>query len=131
MSERLQGFCPACGSHSLFVGSGGYITCGVIGCSNPCIVDELLSESETEHIVVFGPEGFDIQHPLRERAKRGLFTCGLYECCRDLGGPPVVPGRYRAVEVNGLWKFYSLPELVEPYVIERVKEMPPLDTEED
>jgi hypothetical protein len=33
--ERIQNRCPACGSQSLFIGAGGWLTCGVIGCRNP------------------------------------------------------------------------------------------------
>lgn len=131
MSDRLQGFCPACGSRSLFVGSGGHITCGVIGCPDPCVVDKLLDDSEVDHIVVFGSEGFDIKHPLRERANDELFDCELHEYCHDLGGPPRVPGRYRARKYDDEWEFYALPELVPPQVAERVKEMPPVDTGEE
>jgi len=31
----VRGRCPSCGSESLFLGSGGYVTCSVIGCKNP------------------------------------------------------------------------------------------------
>lgn len=31
----VQGRCPTCGSSSLFVGSGGYLTCGNLSCSRP------------------------------------------------------------------------------------------------
>lgn len=29
--------CPACGSTSLFIGSGGWLTCAVIGCKEPAV----------------------------------------------------------------------------------------------
>lgn len=32
----VQGECPACGVRSLFVGSGGYITCSSLECTDPC-----------------------------------------------------------------------------------------------
>lgn len=38
----VQGRCPACGGSSLFLGSGGHVTCSRIHCSNPCAADELL-----------------------------------------------------------------------------------------
>jgi hypothetical protein len=41
MSE-IQGVCPSCDWKSLFVGAGGYITCGHIGCRNPCAPSEAL-----------------------------------------------------------------------------------------
>lgn len=34
-AERIQEQCPSCGSTSLFIGSGGYITCSVLGCKRP------------------------------------------------------------------------------------------------
>jgi hypothetical protein len=38
----VQGRCPACGGSSLFVGSGGYITCRRIECPNPDAATTLL-----------------------------------------------------------------------------------------
>lgn len=40
--ERVVGRCPACGSNSLFVGSGGYLTCSVLGCCEPDAASTLL-----------------------------------------------------------------------------------------
>lgn len=42
MTERIQGRCPACGSQSLFLGSGGYVTCGVLRCPEPGAATDLL-----------------------------------------------------------------------------------------
>lgn len=39
---RVAGQCPGCGSASLFVGSGGHVTCAVLGCKDPCAADRLL-----------------------------------------------------------------------------------------
>jgi hypothetical protein len=38
----VQGRCPACRGNSLFIGSGGYITCSRIDCPDPSAADELL-----------------------------------------------------------------------------------------
>ena len=38
-AERISTPCPACGAHSLFVGSGGHLTCSVIGCPAPSTAD--------------------------------------------------------------------------------------------
>ena len=38
----VQGACPTCGSRSLFVGSGGYITCANLHCSDPCAPSKAL-----------------------------------------------------------------------------------------
>jgi hypothetical protein len=32
MSERIVTPCAACGQGTLIIGSGGYLTCGLIGC---------------------------------------------------------------------------------------------------
>lgn len=106
--RHIEGYCPACGKASLFRGDGGHITCGVIECPDPCIVDKILSDRETEHIVVFRPEGFDIQHPLRERADGKLFDCDLLQHCSNLDGPPTATGRYRAVMGETRWMFYPV-----------------------
>lgn len=39
---KVAGKCPACGSESLFLASGGYVTCAVIPCKNPCAAADLL-----------------------------------------------------------------------------------------
>ncbi len=41
---RVQGACPACGAHALFLGDGGYVTCAVLTCSDPCRASRLLGE---------------------------------------------------------------------------------------
>lgn len=38
----VQGRCPACRGASLFLGSGGYITCSRLDCPNPTAADDLL-----------------------------------------------------------------------------------------
>lgn len=38
----VQGFCPACGKPSLFLGSGGYVTCARIDCPEPDAASTLL-----------------------------------------------------------------------------------------
>lgn len=38
----VKGRCPACRGESLFLGSGGYVTCSRLDCPNPSAVDELL-----------------------------------------------------------------------------------------
>jgi hypothetical protein len=39
---RIRGECPACGVSSLFVGCGGYLTCGWLDCPNPVAPSEAL-----------------------------------------------------------------------------------------
>jgi len=86
-----------CGE-TLFVGSGGYITCSYVECPAPDAVTRILDDGEILHVVVVGDEGFDIQHPLRERLNGELFKCGLHEWMQALSGPPAKPGRYRVRE---------------------------------
>lgn len=74
--ERLKGFCPMGCGETLFVGSGGHITCSYLECKNPTAVDDILGDGETEHIVTLEGERFHIEHPLRERLDDGLQRCG-------------------------------------------------------
>lgn len=66
---EVQGRCPACGGQSLFLGSGGYVTCSRIECPDPTAADDLL------HLA--GAHGPDTHRPP---------TCGLVT--------PGVVGRY-------------------------------------
>jgi hypothetical protein len=38
----VQGRCPACRGASLFLGSGGYLTCARLDCPNPSAADDLM-----------------------------------------------------------------------------------------
>lgn len=40
--RKVQGKCPSCGSESLFLADGGYVTCSIIGCDDPCAANDLL-----------------------------------------------------------------------------------------
>lgn len=40
----VQGHCPACQRAALFLGSGGYVTCGNLTCPNPSAADDLLHQ---------------------------------------------------------------------------------------
>lgn len=40
---RIVDRCPACGSRSLFIGAGGFLTCSVITCANPATGDAIES----------------------------------------------------------------------------------------
>jgi len=44
---HVQGRCPACGGASLFLGSGGYVTCASLECTNPAQASDLLSARST------------------------------------------------------------------------------------
>jgi hypothetical protein len=91
---KVAGYCPmGCGA-TLFVAKDGHITCSLIGCADPCKVDDLLHDRETEHIVLLDETSFNLQHPLRERGE-DLFACDMHERLSALDGPPAQPGRYR------------------------------------
>ena len=91
---RVAGCCPMGCGETLFLADGGHVTCSLDRCPNPCAADEILHERETEHVVVIDEEGFNIQHPLRERLNGDMFDCGLHAWMRALPGPPKKPGRY-------------------------------------
>lgn len=95
MTAQVVGYCPACGGNSLFLGSGGYVTCSRIDCSNPSASSDILADRETEHVVTLHRAEFTIRHPLRERLGADLEDCKLHEQLKRMGGPPREPGRYR------------------------------------
>ena len=41
---RVKGVCPACDTEHLFLGAGGYVTCGYERCPRPDLVSDLLIE---------------------------------------------------------------------------------------
>lgn len=106
MTERIRGYCPMGCGETLFVGSGGFITCSYVACPCPDAVSTILDDSETEHIVELDRESFSVQHPLRERLNGDLFRCKLHGEISDMDGPPRVTGRYRVYgpAVNRHWE---------------------------
>jgi hypothetical protein len=42
--QRVQGRCPACRHSALFLGDGGYITCGNLQCTDPCAANDMLEQ---------------------------------------------------------------------------------------
>jgi hypothetical protein len=41
---RVQGRCPACRHSALFLGDGGYITCGNLQCTDPAAATDMLEQ---------------------------------------------------------------------------------------
>jgi hypothetical protein len=39
---RVRGYCPNGCGQTLFLGSGGHVTCSWIACSDPCAADKML-----------------------------------------------------------------------------------------
>jgi hypothetical protein len=101
----VAGHCPMGCGETLFLGQGGFVTCRVIGCSDPAAVSKLLEDREAEHVVVFDERGFTVRHPLRERLDDELLRCDLHRYCADLPGPPPILGHYRTVRRGDDWKF--------------------------
>jgi Family of unknown function (DUF6085) len=108
----VRGHCPMGCGESLFLGSGGYITCGSLECPAPTAVSDLIAaRPEPGHIVLFHDDDtFTIEHPVRERIAGSLFACALHNHLVGLEGPPVVPGRYRVTPVARGWKFNLITE---------------------
>ncbi|MET7477976.1 DUF6085 family protein [Streptomyces sp. NPDC005648] len=106
---RVPGYCPmGCGQTLERRGTDGVIQCQATRCPRVYAVQDLLTDRETEHIVQFDTTGFTVRHPLRERIGDALMQCTLHRHCASLSGPPADPGRYRAVRVDGEWRFQRL-----------------------
>jgi hypothetical protein len=67
----VQGRCPACGNSTLFVGTGGWITCSLDVCPNPSAADELL---HGEHTAATPRE-------LELRQRHAWITAGMCPMC--------------------------------------------------
>lgn len=105
----IDGYCPMGCGRTLFVGEDGYITCSFIECPRREAVSLILADRETEHIVMFSNTAFTVRHPLRERLDDALMECQLHEHIAGLSGPPVQPGRYRALaEDDGEWSWWPV-----------------------
>lgn len=50
--DTVQGRCPACGKSSLFLGSGGYVTCARLDCPNPSAATDLLEQPDAVPMTV-------------------------------------------------------------------------------
>lgn len=45
---RVKGCCPACGWLTLYLGSGGHVTCSRLDCPNPCAADDQLHRGQPD-----------------------------------------------------------------------------------
>lgn len=92
------GYCPmGCGA-TLILGAGGHVTCGYLPCPDPAALNRILSQPETEHIVIVRDEDFTIRHPLRERVDEQLERCTLHRYAARQG--PIAPGTYRVQQAK-------------------------------
>ncbi len=109
MSADAQGVCPMGCGHTLFLGSGGYVTCSWVDCPRPSAVSDILEDQETQHVVKLGERTFTVRHPLRERLDDALMTCDLHERIAQLPKAPQKPGTYRVtVTGDGSWAWLEI-----------------------
>lgn len=74
----VRGHCPACGRQSLFLGSGGHVTCSTIDCRNPSAADEVLRHA---HLT-------ECQHASGQRQAEATLArvCALRDDLRGITG---------------------------------------------
>jgi hypothetical protein len=101
--QQVKGHCPMGCGETLFVASGGYLTCSYVTCPRPDAVATLLEDRETEHVVVFDNDGWTVRHPLRERLDDALLICRIHNDIDQLRGPPAQLGTYRAWKQDDKW----------------------------
>lgn len=88
---KVQGRCPACGRDSLFLGSGGYVTCSIIGCSKPDAATDVLSRIPAPHVESNGPEhGHTFEVSVRSRGASTVIGSGIYSDANWWGDPLVM-----------------------------------------
>jgi hypothetical protein len=104
----VDGSCPwGCG-RTLFLGSGGQVTCSFVGCPRPAGVADILNDREHEHVVTLRADTWSLQHPLREQLD-DLEECPVRGAVAGLDGPPHPPGRYRVTLVaDGVFEWELL-----------------------
>lgn len=111
MSADVQGICPACGHRSLFLASGGYVTCRILECPRPTAVADILDLASPAHIVKLEARTFSVVHPLIERLgdhpdDAALLRCDLGQRLAESAGPPRQHGTYRVHD----WSRWDLVE---------------------
>lgn len=98
MSAKVAGYCPMGCGQTLFLASGGFVTCSLDVCPRPDAAADILGDPESHHIVSLGEATFTVRHPLRERLDDALMRCTLHEWIANLSGPPRKAGTYRVYE---------------------------------
>jgi Family of unknown function (DUF6085) len=98
-----------CGA-TLFLATGGHVTCSYGPCPNPTAVSDILAVSETEHIAWLRRDDFTVLHPLRERLSDALAECPVNDYIAELGRPRSTPGKYRVRATPGGWAWDELDE---------------------
>lgn len=105
--RKVSGYCIMGCGETLFLGSGGHITCSNTPCPNPSAVDQILADPQLGHIVRTDEFDFAIQHPLSERIGGSLFDCELERFLTGLAAAPHPPGFYKVTGggTDWFWKF--------------------------
>lgn len=71
---RIRPDCPACGGSSLFLGTGGWLTCSYVDCPDPALAISILdAERERRSSLVrheAAIEHLKAQDPLKEERRR-------------------------------------------------------------
>jgi hypothetical protein len=113
--RAVAGVCPACGSQLLGISvwpknlDSSRISCWNLACPDPQAVRKILSDTETDHVVRFGPKGWLIRHPLIERLNGGLEACEATVWMQGHIPPEAdTPGRYRMKKTDQGWVFSTL-----------------------
>ena len=89
----VQGRCPACNGASLFLGSGGYVTCARLDCPNPTAADDLLHGEQPGPAGTEGTEAAKTTRvfaALHQSAEQDVTrVIDLYEQWVKAGPPPL------------------------------------------
>jgi hypothetical protein len=72
--QDVAGRCPACHGTSLFLGSGGHVTCSRIDCPDPSLADTLLHDEHTSDLTAAAGRLRDLAAILAEQAPAPLPT---------------------------------------------------------
>jgi hypothetical protein len=93
-------YCPmGCGNtlHVMVGGGSGGLTCLARNCPDKNAAQKILSDGETEHVVVYKGGTYVVRHPLRERIGDALVECEVAAAVFRFGDHPREDGRYRAM----------------------------------
>lgn len=95
-----RAYCPMGCGNTLHLMQSGTIMCLDQDCLRPDAAQAILEDPETQHIVVFRADGWEMIHPLSDRLG-SLLACPVHAACNRLPGPPAgILGKYR-VKLNG------------------------------
>ena len=99
----VRGDCPMGCGQTLLINSAGFIRCAAETCPRPTAVSELLTDVESEHIVMLQAGGnWTLRHPLLERIETDLFSCHIADhvLADVVNDNAPEPGVYRIVYVG-------------------------------